>query len=92
MAPRKKTLGHRSSATSREGYESPDKRGSLGGVQQLAQQTGLPLACAKKILQGLLSYTLHKPRRKRFPIVPVVVFARDEQWVADLVDVSALKK
>ena len=73
-------------------YESPDKRGSLGGVQRFAQQTGLPLARAKKILEGLLSYTLHKPRRKRFPTVPVIVFARDEQWVADLVDVSALKK
>ena len=72
--------------------EFPEKKGSLGGVRRIAQQTGSPVTRAKKILEGLLSYTLHKPRRKRFPTVFVVVFARDEQWVADLVDVSALKK
>ena len=46
MAPRKKTPGNRSSVTWGEVYESPDKRGSLGGVQQFAQQTGLSLARA----------------------------------------------
>lgn len=92
MTTRKKTLPSRGSLTWGQVYESPEKRGSLGGVRRFAQQTGLPLPRAKKILEGLLSYTLHKPRRKRFPTLPVVVFARDEQWVADLVDVSTLKK
>ena len=84
MAPCKNTLGNRSSVTWGDVYESHEKRGSLGGMRRFAQQTGLPLARAKKILEGLLSCTLHKPRRKRFPTVPVVVFAHDEQWVADL--------
>ena len=42
-------------------------------------------------LQGLLSYTLHKTRRRRFPTLPVVVHGMDDQWVADLVEMQPLK-
>ena len=38
-----------------------------------------------------MSYTLHKPRGKRFSTLPVIVFGKDEQWQADLVDMQVLK-
>ena len=36
--------------------------------------------------------TLHKPRRHRFPTLPVIVGGLDDQWVADLVEVQPLAK
>ena len=38
-------------------------------------------------MQRDLGYTLHKPRRRRFPTVPGVVFGIDKQWTADLIGV-----
>ena len=75
-----------------EAYETPSLRGSLGGVARLAQAHGVPVSRARAKLQGLLSYTLHKPRRRRFPTLPVVVHGMDDQWVADLVEMQPLKK
>ena len=40
----------------------------------------------------MLSYTLHKPRRTRFPTTPTLVFDRDEQWQMDLVDMQKLSR
>lgn len=42
------------------------------------------------MLQQELSYTLHKPRRKHFPTLPVLVFDIDQQWVMDLIDLQKL--
>ena len=75
-----------------DAYETPSLRGSLGGVARLAQAHGVPVSRARAKLQGLLSYTLHKPRRRRFPTLPVVVHGMDDQWVADLVEMQPLKK
>ena len=66
--------------------------GSLGGVERLARVHELPAVRARSKLQGLLSYTLHKTRRRRFPTLPVVVQGMDDQWVADLVEMRPLKK
>ena len=74
-----------------EAYKTPSLRGSLGGVARLAQTHGVPAARARTQLQGLLSYTLHKPRRRRFPTLPVVVHGMDDQWVTDLVEMQPLK-
>ena len=75
-----------------DAYETPSLRGSLGGVARLAQAHGVPVSRARAKLQGLLSYTLHKPRRRRFPTLPVVVHGMDDQWVADLVEMQPLKQ
>ena len=72
-----------------EAYETPSLRGSLGGVERLAQAHGVLAARAQ--LQGLLNYTMHKPRR-RLPTLLVVVHSMDDQWVADLVEMQPLKK
>ena len=44
------------------------------------------------MLERDLAYTLHKPRRRRFPTLPVIVGGLDDQWVADLVEVQPLAK
>ena len=67
-------------------YEDPQEPGALGGVQPFAQAHKLKTPQAQRILQSVLSYTLHKPRRTRFPTTPTLVFDRDEQWQMDLVD------
>ena len=39
-----------------------------------------------------LGYTLHKPRRRRFHTLPVLVFGIDEQWRADLNEIINITK
>ena len=73
-------------------YEDPALEGALGGVEPFAKAHGLSRKQAEKELQSVLSYTLHKPRRKRFPTLPTMVYGRDEQWQLDLVDMQKLSK
>ena len=73
-------------------YHDPRAPGSLGGVQRFAKAHRLPLKKAQRILERDLAYTLHKPRRRRFPTLPVIVGGLDDQWVADLVEVQPLAK
>ena len=73
-------------------YEDPQAPGALGGVQPFAQAHKLKTPQAQRILQSVLSYTLHKPRRTRFPTAPTLVFDRDEQWQMDLVDMQKLRR
>ena len=73
-------------------YHDPKAKGSLGGIQRFAKAWGVPLKVAQNLLKRDLAYTLHKPRRCRFPTVPVVVGGLDDQWVADLVEVQSLAK
>ena len=87
MAPRKK---HTPSWLNR--YHDPRAPGSLGGVQRFAKAHRLPLKQVQRVLERDLAYTLHKPPRRRFPTVPVVVGGLDDQWVADLVEVQPLAK
>ena len=75
-----------------QAYESASEPGSLGGVQAFAKAHGLKPKDAQKGFQGLLSYTLHRPRRKHFPMLPVLVFSIDEQWVADLIELQGLAR
>ena len=73
-------------------YHNPKAPGSLGGVQRFARAHKIPLKKAKDLLQQDLGYTFHKPRRRRFATIPVVVGGLDDQWVADLVEVQPLVK
>jgi len=77
---------------SKRDYEDPSQPGALGGVSAFAKAHKLLEPDAKKILEQVLSYTLHKPVRKRFPTSPTLVFGRDEQWQMDLVDMQKLSK
>ena len=61
------------------------KPGSLGGLTRFAKANGITVQRAREVLQRDLGYTLHKPRRRRFPTLPMMVFGMDEQWTVDLI-------
>ena len=73
-------------------YEDPHEPGALGGIEPFAKDQKLKTPQAQRILQSVLSYTLHKPRRTRFPTTPTLVFDRDEQWQMDFVDTQKLSR
>ena len=71
-------------------YYDPKRVGSYGGVAAL--QRVVP---AERNVESWLSkqdaYTLHKPARRHFKRRCVVVGGPNQQWQADLVDMSRLK-
>ena len=71
-------------------FVDPSEPGSLGGVNAFTKAHKIPQDRAKQQLEQLLSYTLHKPRRRRFPTLPTKVFSINEQFVMDLVDLQKL--
>ena len=73
-------------------YRDPLKPGSLGGLTRFAQANGITIRWAREVLKRDLGYTLHKPRRRRFPMLAVMVFGMDEQWMADLFEVINIAK
>ena len=73
-------------------YADPSQPGSLRGVAKFAKAHKILQAQAKQQLQQLLSYTLHKPQRRRFPTLPTLVFTFNEQFVMDLLDLQKLAK
>ena len=64
--------------------------GSYGGVAALRRV--VPDQHVKRWLSEQDTYTLHKPVRRSFKCRCVVVGGPNQQWQADLVDVSRLKK
>ena len=58
-------------------YHDPRAPGSLGGVPRFARAPQIPLKKAQRVLERYLVYTLHKPRRRRFPTLPVIVGGLD---------------
>ena len=89
MKKRKKSL---STGTLLARYRDPLKPGSLEGLTRFAKANKITVKRARKVLERDLGYTLHKPRRRRFPTTPVVVFDIDEQWTADLIEVISIAK
>ena len=63
---------------------------SYGGVAALRRV--VPDQNVERWLSKQDAYTLHKPVRRRFKRRCVVVGGPNQQWQADLVDVSRLKK
>ena len=64
----------------------------MGGVNAYSQALKISKKQAQKELEPILSYTLHKPARRRFPTLPTLVFSINEQFVMDLVDMQKLAK
>ena len=89
---KKNVLYQRKNLKILKAYGDPTEPGSLGGVDRFAKAQKIPVERIKTILEGELGYTLHKPRRKRYPTLPVLVFNIDQQWVTDLVEVQTLAK
>lgn len=75
-------------------YQDPSHPGSFGGVDALyrAVQGKVTKKEIQKWLEGVDAYSLHKPARKKFPTNRVIVYSKDQQWQADLVDLSSLRE
>ena len=71
-------------------YYDPKHVGSYGGVTALRRV--VPDQDVGRWLSEQDTYTLHKPVRHRFKRRCVVVGGPNQQWQADLVDVSRLKR
>lgn len=78
----------------KETYQNPSIAASFGGVNSLYRVAKGKVS--KKTIQdwltGVDAYTLHKPVRKKYPTNRVVVRSIDQQWQADLADLSSLQK
>lgn len=78
-------------------YYDPNHPAGFGGVDAVyraARRDGVKVG-RKEILEWLRqqpTYTLHKPVRRRFRRNRVVVHGMDQQWQADLVDMSSLSR
>ena len=66
--------------------------GSYGGVGALSRKAKIKPEGVKKWLESQDVYTLHKPVRYKFPRRKVIVAGPNQQWQADLVDVSRLSR
>ncbi|GBO29609.1 Putative uncharacterized transposon-derived protein F54H12.3 [Araneus ventricosus] len=77
-----------------ETYQDPSHPASFGGVDALHRALGKKVSRKeiKNFLEGVVAYTLHKSIRKKFPTNKVIVYSIDQQWQADLVDLSSLSK
>ena len=64
--------------------------GSFGGIQALAKKTKVKRKQIKEWLESQDAYTLHKQVRYRFPRRKTIVSGPNQQWQADLIDVSKL--
>ena len=76
----------------REVYFDPKRVGSYGGVEGLRRVTRLPRKVVQEWLSAQDAYTLHKPARRHFKRRRVIVSGMHQQWQADLVDMSKVKK
>jgi len=70
-------------------YYDPKNPGSFGGVQSLSKVADQPV---KEWLSGQETYTLHRPVRRNFQRRRIIVSGIDDQWQADLIDFTKLKK
>ena len=64
----------------------------FSSIQKLVKASGLTHNQVKKWLKGQRTYTLHKQARKHYPTRKYLVHDIDDQWQADLADVSAISK
>ena len=73
---------------------SPSSFASIKSLYENAKKENpnVSLEEVKQWLSEQLTYTLHRPVVRKFKTRPVVVYNMDEQWQADLVDLSKLSR
>ncbi len=71
-------------------YADPRAPGSFSGVRNLQRYSGRSVPYVMKFLSGQDAYTLHKPRRIRFPRRKTYSKGIADLYQIDLVDVSSL--
>lgn len=78
-------------------YFDPKAEGSFGGLKKLytaalKKQPNLKLKQVENWLAKQNAYTLFKQRKKKFLRVPILVNYIDEQWQADILDMTWLAR
>ena len=73
-------------------YYDPKHPASFGSVTKLSKESGFSPKKVKKWLETQPTYTLHRMARKKYPTRKYIVHDIDEQWQADLADVSLIAK
>ncbi len=73
-------------------YYDPKNPAGFSSVSKLAKASGYSEAKVKTWLKAQPTYTLHRQARKRYPTRKYIVHDIDEQWQADLADVSLISK
>jgi hypothetical protein len=75
-------------------YYNPKHAGSFSGVNTIKHAVGKRISSSdlENWLQSQDTYTLHKPVRHYFKRRRIIVSDIDEQWEADLVDLSGIAK
>lgn len=73
-------------------YYNPEHSAGLASVKKLADASGYSHKRVKEWLKSQPTFTLHTSARKHYPTRPYIVHDIDEQWQADLADVSLIKK
>ena len=76
----------------KELYYNPKHSAGFASIAKLAKASGLSEAKVKTWLKAQPTYTLHKQARKTYPTRAYIVHDIDEQWQADLADVSLIAK
>lgn len=76
-------------------YFESTNPGSYGGVRKYYDQVkkksdGFTFKKAQSYLSSHDAYTLHKPRRRRFPRNKFIITGIDDLWQSDLADLSSL--
>ena len=96
MASVKKQINKRD-ALLRSLYYSLDSSSAFGGKANVYKNAKkrMPTITKRHVDEWFakeLAYTLHKPVRYKFPRNKTIVMSIDDQWQADLCDMSAIKK
>lgn len=73
-------------------YYDPKHPAGFASVAKLSKESGIKPKEVKEWLREQSTYTLHRMARKKYPTRKYIVHDIDEQWQADLADVSLIAK
>ena len=76
----------------KEIYYDPKHPAGYASAAKLSEESGFSLKEVQKWLKAQPTYTLHRMARKTYPTRRYIVHDIDEQWQADLADVSLIAK
>ena len=74
--------------TLRSIFYNPEHPAGFASINKLAKASGYSRKKVKEWLQSQAAYTLHRSARKKYPTRQYIVHDLDEQWQADLADMS----
>ncbi len=71
-------------------YYDPTRVAGFSSIKKLSEASGIKTKKVKEWLKAQPTYTLHKAARKKYPTRQYIVHNIDEQWQADLADVTLI--